>query len=107
MDAFALIISGGLALLLVAVILLGIFHPARAQTYSTGGPRARSRPRSSSSSTTSTQMIEAQNERRRRTGGPEIDEDEFRAQVAAEEAEHNRRRMCDQPDPGVDDDIKI
>lgn len=30
------------------------------------------------------QMIEAQNERRRRTGRPEIDEDELRRQVAGE-----------------------
>src|SRR5688500_19031326 len=33
------------------------------------------------------QMIEAQNERRRRTGRPEIDEDEFRRQVAQEQNE--------------------
>jgi hypothetical protein len=37
------------------------------------------------------QMLEAQNERRRRTGRPEISEDEVRAEVAAEEAEQERR----------------
>src|SRR3954453_8569826 len=51
------------------------------------------------------QMIEAQNERRRRTGRPEIVEEAFPGQVAAEEAEHNRRRMCDQPDPALDDEL--
>jgi hypothetical protein len=38
------------------------------------------------------QMIEAQNERRRKTGRPERSEDEVRAQVAAEQAELRRRR---------------
>ncbi len=37
------------------------------------------------------QMLEAQNERRRRTGRPEISEDEVRAEVAAEEADQERR----------------
>ena len=37
------------------------------------------------------QMIEAQNERRRRTGRPELSEDEVRAEVAAEEADQERR----------------
>src|SRR5438046_2613188 len=38
------------------------------------------------------QMIEAQNERRRRTGRPERSEDEVRADVAAAEADIRRRR---------------
>jgi hypothetical protein len=37
------------------------------------------------------QMIEAQNERRRRSGRPELTEDEVRAEVAAEEREQERR----------------
>jgi hypothetical protein len=37
------------------------------------------------------QMLEAQNERRRRTGRPEITEDEVRAEVADEEREQERR----------------
>jgi hypothetical protein len=37
------------------------------------------------------QMIEAQNERRRRSGRPEITEDQVRADVAAEEREQERR----------------
>ena len=40
------------------------------------------------------QMLEAQNERRRRTGRPEITEDEIRARVAADEAELERRRSA-------------
>ena len=38
------------------------------------------------------QMIEAQNERRRRTGRPERSEDDVRAEVAATERELNARR---------------
>jgi hypothetical protein len=37
------------------------------------------------------QMIEAQNERRRRSGRPEISEDQVRADIAAEEREQERR----------------
>ena len=37
------------------------------------------------------QMIEAQNERRRRSGRPEISEDEVRADVDAEQREQERR----------------
>jgi hypothetical protein len=37
------------------------------------------------------QMIEAQNERRRRSGRPELTEDEVRSEVAAEEREQERR----------------
>jgi hypothetical protein len=38
------------------------------------------------------QMIEAQNERRRRTGRPELTEDQVRAEVAAQQDELRRRR---------------
>jgi len=37
------------------------------------------------------QMLEAQNERRRRSGRPEISEDEVRADVDAEQREQERR----------------
>jgi hypothetical protein len=37
------------------------------------------------------QMIEAQNERRRRTGRPEISEDDIRADVDAEQREQEQR----------------
>jgi hypothetical protein len=37
------------------------------------------------------QMLEAQNERRRRTGRPELTEDEMRSVVAREEAEQEER----------------
>jgi hypothetical protein len=37
------------------------------------------------------QMLEAQNERRRRSGRPELTEDEMRAQVARAEADQEER----------------
>jgi len=37
------------------------------------------------------QMLEAQNERRRRTGRPELTEDEMRAEIARGEAEQKER----------------
>ena len=105
MDAFALIILGGLAVLLVAVILLGIFHPRSGADVLDWKPTRSLETEVQLELDDVAQMIEAQNERRRRTGRPEINEEEFRAQVAAEEAEHNRRRMCDQQDPALDDEI--
>ena len=38
------------------------------------------------------QMLEAQNERRRRTGRPELTEDDFRAQIHDHEVDQERRR---------------
>lgn len=92
MDSFALIILGGLAVLLLAVILLGIFHPRSGAEILDWKPTRSIETEVELELDDVAQMIEAQNERRRRTGRPEIDEAEFRAQVAAEEAEHNRRR---------------
>ena len=37
------------------------------------------------------QMLEAQNERRRRSGRPELSEDDFRAQVEADQREQKER----------------
>jgi hypothetical protein len=37
------------------------------------------------------QMLEAQNERRRRSGRPELTEDDMRAEIAREEAEQKQR----------------
>jgi hypothetical protein len=90
-DSFALIILGGLAVLLLAVILLGIFHPRSGADVLDWKPTRSIETEAQLELDDVAQMIEAQNARRRRTGRPEIDEEEFRARVAAEEAEHNRR----------------
>jgi hypothetical protein len=45
------------------------------------------------------QMLEAQNERRRKSGRPEINEDDVRAQVDAEQREQQRRAAEFREDP--------
>jgi hypothetical protein len=100
-DSFALIILGGLAVLLLAVILLGIFHPRSGAEVLDWKPTRSLETEVQLELDDVAQMIEAQNERRRRTGRPEISEEEFRAQVAAEEAEHNRRRAPQDDGPAA------
>ncbi len=100
MDAFTLIILGGLALLIVAVVLLGLFHPRSGADVLDWKPTRSIETEVELELEDVAQMIEAQNERRRRTGRPEIDEAEFRARVAAEEAEQHRRRAAGLDEPG-------
>jgi hypothetical protein len=51
------------------------------------------------------QMLEAQNERRRRTGRPELTEEDFRAQVHDHEADLERRRDELRRERGGEDEV--
>jgi hypothetical protein len=51
------------------------------------------------------QMLEAQNERRRRSGRPELSEDEMRAVVASEEAEQKERAARYKADRGGEPEL--
>ena len=50
------------------------------------------------------QMLEAQNERRRRTGRPELSEDQVRAEVAEEERAQEERAAQIRRERGDDED---
>jgi hypothetical protein len=91
MDGFALVIFGGLALLVLAFLALGKWYPG------TGAEQLDWKPTRSVETEVELelddidQMLEAQNERRRRRGLPDRTEDDVRADVAAQERELKAR----------------
>lgn len=92
MDPFAVIMLGVLGGLVVALLLLGLFHPR------TGADTLDWRPTRSAELEIQNeiddldQMLEAANARRRRRGAPELTEDSLRAEVGAQVAESIKRR---------------
>lgn len=92
MDPFAVIMLGVLGGLIVALLLLGLFHPR------TGAEALDWRPTRSAELEIQNeiddldQMLEAANARRRRRGEPELTEDSIRAEVGADLAESIKRR---------------
>jgi hypothetical protein len=91
-DPFAVIMLGVIGGLVVALLLLGLFHPR------TGAEALDWRPTRSAELEIQNeiddldQMLEAANARRRKRGEPELTEDSIRAEVGAELAESIKRR---------------
>jgi len=91
-DPFAVIMLGVVGGLVVALLLLGLFHPR------TGAEALDWRPTRSAELEIQNeiddldQMLEAANVRRRRRGDPELTEDSLRADVGAHMAESLKRR---------------
>jgi hypothetical protein len=96
-DPFAAIMLGGVALLLVALLLLGRFYPG------TGAKQLDWRPTRSPELEVQNeiddmdQMREAVNRRRRARGEAELTEDDLRARVAEDQAEKLRLREPRRP----------
>ena len=90
MDAFTLIIVGGLAALVIAVLLLGMFYPGSGADVLDWKPTRSVETEAELELDDIDQMLEAQNERRRRRGEPERTEEDVRAQVAAELRDRQR-----------------
>ena len=87
MDAFPLIVLGGIGIVVLILVLIGRFYPG------TGADILDWRPTRSYETEIELelqdveQMIEAQNRYRRRRGERELTEDEVRANVIREEIE--------------------
>jgi hypothetical protein len=85
MDGFALVIFGGLAVIVLLLLALGKWYPG------TGAEQLDWKPTRSVETEVELelddidQMLEAQNERRRRRGLPDRTEEDVRADVAADE----------------------
>jgi hypothetical protein len=86
MDPFTFIVAGGMLALIVALLLLGKYYPGSGADVLDWKPTRSMETEVELELDDVEQMIEAQNERRRRTGRPLIEEDEFRRQVAADQA---------------------
>jgi hypothetical protein len=89
-DPFALIMLGGVAGLVVVLVLLGRFYPG------SGAEQLRWRPTRSPELEVQNeiddfeQMREAVNSRRRARGEPELTEDDLHARVAEDQRERRR-----------------
>lgn len=92
MDPFALIMLGGIAGLVVALILIGRYHPRSGADVLDWKPTRSVEAEILLEFDDVDQMIEATNERRRRRGEPEITERQIREQVAADLRSSNVRR---------------
>jgi hypothetical protein len=91
-DGFSIFIVCVLVAMVVAFVAIGKWYPGSGADVLDWKPTRSLEAEIELEQDDVQQMIDAQNERRRRTGRPERSEDEVRAQVAAEQAELRRRR---------------
>jgi hypothetical protein len=89
-DAFPLIVLGGIAIVVAALVLLGRFYPGSGADLLDWGPTRSYETEMELEAEDIDQMIEAQNRYRRKRGEQEITEDDVRDSVAREEAERLR-----------------
>lgn len=87
MDAFSLIVAGGLGLLVVVFLLLGFFYPGSGADVLDWKPTRSPETDAENEVDDVAQMIAAQNEMRRRRGAPERSEADVEASVAQAESE--------------------
>ncbi len=85
MDPFTVIILGGVAVLVLALLLIGAYHPRSGADVLDWRPTRSPELEIELEQEDIDQMLAAQNERRRRDGRPELTEDGVRADVAADE----------------------
>jgi hypothetical protein len=90
-DAFTIIVVGGMAALIIALLLIGQFYPGSGAEVLDWKPTRSLETEAELEIDDIAQMLEAQNERRRRRGLPERTLEEFEAQVAADLREQTRR----------------
>ena len=82
---------GGVAARVIALVLLGRYHPRSGADVLDWHPTRSVETEVLNEFEDVDQMIEAQNERRRRTGRPEISEEAIRGEVEAEQRELKER----------------
>ena len=98
MDDFTFIVAGGLGALVVVLLLIGRFYPGTGADVLDWKPTRSVETEIELELDDIDQMLEAQNERRRRTGRPEITEEQVRAEVAAHEQDMKERQARDAAD---------
>jgi hypothetical protein len=90
-DPFPLIVLGGIAIVVAALVLLARFYPGSGADLLDWQPTRSYETEIELEMEDVQQMIDAQNEYRRKRGMPEVTEDEVRDSVAREE----RRRLTE------------
>jgi hypothetical protein len=91
-DAFPLIVLGGIGIVVAVLVLIARFYPGSGADLLDWQPTRSYETELELEAQDVEQMIEAQNRYRRKRGEREITEDEFREHVAREEA----RRLTDE-----------
>jgi hypothetical protein len=94
-DAFPLIVLGGIAIVVGVLVLIARFYPGSGADLLDWQPTRSYETELELEAQDVEQMIEAQNRYRRKRGEREITEDEIRQNVAREEA---KRVFDDDPD---------
>jgi hypothetical protein len=85
-DAFPLIVLGGIAIVVGVLVLIARFYPGTGADLLDWQPTRSYETELELEAQDVEQMIEAQNRYRRRRGEPEITEDEIRRNVARDQA---------------------
>jgi hypothetical protein len=88
---FALLVMGAFAVLIAVLLAIGRYYPGSGAEQLDWQPTRSYEDEVRLELEDIDQMLELQNERRRRSGRPELTEDEVRAEVEAEERERRRR----------------
>src|ERR671930_2574294 len=88
---FALIAAAGIVVLILIFLAIGKWYPVSGAEVLDWKPTRSYEDEVRLELEDIDQMLEAQNERRRRSGRPELSEDEVRAQVDAEQRELEER----------------
>lgn len=91
MDAFSLIVAGGLGLLVVVFLLIGFFYPGSGADVLDWKPTRSPELEAENEVDDVAQMIAAQNEMRRRRGAPERSEEDVQETVRQDKAEFDER----------------
>ena len=86
MDPFSLIVAGGLGGLIIALLLIGVYHPRSGADVLQWRPTRSPETEAQNELDDISQMIDAQNELRRKRGAPERTEEDVEAQVRADKA---------------------
>jgi len=91
LDLFSIIVAGGLALLIIWVLLLGWLYPGSGADVLDWKPTRSPELEAQNEVDDISQMIEAQNEMRRRRGVPERTEDDVKADLKRDQDELGAR----------------
>ena len=91
MDPFTLVVVGVLIALVLVFLAIGAWHPKSGADVLDWRPTRSPEQEIELELDDVDQMIEAQNERRRHSGRAEISEEDFRAEIDAEERERAER----------------
>jgi hypothetical protein len=101
-DVFGYIVAGGLGALLIALLLIGRFYPGSGADVLDWRPTRSPEAEAELELEDIDQMLEAQNERRRRRGDPELTEEELHERIAADRREQRARREAYLDDEDAD-----